>query len=133
MTLADAQAVRGGGTDDTLEQWGALAQLGVFVTDDVELFARYELGSTDTDQFRTNATALAATGEEDSIATVGLNWWPAGSKVKFVKFTADAGFAFTPLVDFNGTGSGYLPDYTPSAGDTNDGQWLVRTQMQFLF
>ena len=37
VTLADAQAVRGGGTDDTLEQWGALAQLGVFVADDVEL------------------------------------------------------------------------------------------------
>ena len=133
VTLADAQAVRGGGTDDTLEQWGALAQLGVFVADDVELFARYEMGSTDTDQFRTNATALSATGEEDSIATLGLNWWPAGSKVKFVKVSADVGFAFTPLVDFNGTGAGYLPDYTPSAGDTSDGQWLVRTQMQFLF
>ena len=133
VTLASAQAVRGGGSDDALEQWGALAQAGVFVTDDVEVFARYELGNTDTDKFRTAASALSATGEDNSIATVGLNWWPAGSKVKYVKFTADVGFAFDPLVDFNGTGAGYLPDYTESGGETNDGQWLARTQLQFLF
>jgi hypothetical protein len=133
VTLAGAQATRGGGSDDTLEQWGALVQGGVFVTDDVEVFARYELGDTDTDKFRTAASAQSATGGENGIVTAGFNWWPAGSKVKYVKFTADVGFAFDPLVDFNGTGAGYLPDYTAAGSDTNDGQWLVRTQLQFLF
>jgi len=133
VTLQGAQAVRGGGTSDSLAQWGAVVQGGVFVTDGVELFARYEMGDTDTDQFRTGATALEATGEEDSILTVGANWWPAGATMKYVKITADVGYAFDPLVDFNGTGAGYLVDYTESGGATSDGQWLIRTQLQLLF
>lgn len=71
--------------------------------------------------------------EDDRNPAVCRRWWPAGSKVKYVKFTADVGFAFDPLVDFNGTGAGYLPDYTELGGETNDGQWLARTQLQFLF
>lgn len=133
VTLQAPQAVRGGGTSDSLAQWGAVVQGGVFATDSVELFARYELGDTDTDQFRTAATALEATGEHDSLLTVGANWWPAGPKMKYVKITADVGYAFDPLVDFNGSGAGYLVDYTAAGGTGSDGQWLVRTQLQLMF
>jgi hypothetical protein len=133
VTLQDEQATRGGGTSDEMEQWGALVQGGVFVTDDVELFARYEVGSTDTDQFRVNATAISATGEENSILTAGVNWWPVGSKQKYLKLSADLGYSFDPLVDFSTTGAGWLPDYTDSGSVTSDGQWVLRTQLQFMF
>ena len=133
VSLYGAQATRGGGASDSLEQWGALAQGGWFVTDGVELFARYEMGDTDTDKFRTAATALLATGENNSVVTVGANWWPAGAKSKWVKISADVGYAFDPLVDFNGTGTGWLVDYTATGAATNDGQWLIRTQFQIVF
>ncbi|MFM7052319.1 MAG: porin [Planctomycetota bacterium] len=133
VTLHDAQPVRGGGTDDSLSQWGALVQGGVFVADDLELFARYEIGSTDTDQYRVQATALEANGEDLSLLTFGANWWPAGAKNRNIKISGDFGYAFDPVVDFAGTGAGWLTDYTASGGDTSDGQWLVRTQLQFQF
>jgi len=133
VLLQGAQAIRGGGSDDSLEQWGAVAQAGWFAAADVELYARYEMGDTDTDKYRTAASAAAADGEGDSIVTVGANWWPAGVKSKWVKFSADVGYAFDPLVDFNGSGAGWLVDYTASGAQTNEGQWLLRTQMQIQF
>jgi len=133
VTLQGEQPVRGGGTSDELAQWGALIQGGVFVADDTELFARYEVGNTDTDKYRTNLTAIEATGEESSIVTLGVNWWPAGASQKYLKVSADIGYAFVPLVDFNGSGAGWLPDYTASGGSTSDGQWVIRTQLQFMF
>lgn len=133
VSLQSPQAVRGGGTDDGLHQWGALVQGGVFVTDDVEAFARYEIGNSDTDQYRTQASALLASGEELSVATIGINWWLAGSKNKQVKWTTDFGFSFEPMIDFAASGADYLPDSTAAGGETNDGQWVIRSQLQFMF
>lgn len=133
VTLQDPLAVRDGGTNDELDQWGALVQAGVFMTDDVEAYARYEVGNTDTDQFRTNATATLANAEDDSILTVGVNWWPEGVKQKYLKLTADIGYAFTPIIDFSGSGAGWLPDYTDSGGVSSEGQWVFRTQLQIIF
>ena len=132
-TLQSAQAVRGGGTNDEINQWGAVIQGGVFVTDDIEAFARYEIGDSDDDQYRTQATALLASGQDLSVLTVGMNWWLAGSKNKQVKWTTDFGYSFEPLVDFAASGANYLPDYTASGGETSDGQWVVRSQLQFMF
>jgi hypothetical protein len=133
VSLSEAAAVRGGGTDDSLEQWGAVVQGGLFVADDVEIFARYELGDTDTDRYRTNAESLAANGDELSVATAGFNWWPAGSANRMLKFTLDFGYAFDPLVDFSSSGAQQLVDYTAEGGATSDGQWLLRSQLQFQF
>jgi hypothetical protein len=133
VSLQAAQPVRGGGTGDSLGQWGAVIQGGVFASDDVELFARYEMGNSDTDQYRTEATALLASGEDLSVATVGINWWVAGVKNKQVKWTTDVGYSFDPLVDFAASGADYLPDSTASGATTNDGQWVVRSQLQFMF
>lgn len=93
--------------------------------------ARSSGGARELRRGRSNEEVRKA--EDDRNPAVGRHWWPAGSKVKCVTFTAAVGFAFDPLVDFNGTGAGYLPDYTESGGETNDGQWLARTQLQFLF
>lgn len=133
VTLQDAQAVRGGGTDDSLSQWGALIQAGVFVTDSVECFARYEIGNTDTDKFRTSPTALQANAESNNALTVGFNWWPASVKHRGLKLTTDIGYAFCPVVDFASNGADWLPDYTAQNGGTNDGQWVVRSQLQLQF
>jgi hypothetical protein len=105
----------------------------VFVTDDVELFARYEIGNSDTDRYRTQATALQASGENLSVATVGINWWVAGSGNTRIKWTTDFGLSFEPLVDFAASGADYLSDFTTSGGETSDGQWVVRSQLQFMF
>ena len=133
VSLHAAQPVRGGASDDSLDQWGAVVQGGVFVTDDVELFARYEIGNSDTDRYRTQATALQASGENLSVATVGINWWVAGSGNTRIKWTTDFGLSFEPLVDFAASGADYLSDFTTSGGETSDGQWVVRSQLQFMF
>ena len=67
-------AVRGGGTGDAMTQWGVVAQGGVFVIDDLELYARYEFGNTDTDQYRTGTGSTLADLEKDSVVTVGVNF-----------------------------------------------------------
>lgn len=133
VSLTEDAAVRGGGVDDELSQWGAVVQGGVFVADDLELFARYEIGDTDTDKYRTQANSLEANADELSLATVGFNWWPAGSRNRMVRFSTDFGYAFDPLVDFASSGANQLPDYTAEDGPTSDGQWLLRSQLQFQF
>jgi len=133
VTLQDPQAVRGGGTDDSLSQWAALIQAGVFVTDSVEVFTRYELGNTDTDKYRTAATALEANAECNNMLTTGFTWWPAGVKNRGIKFATDFGYAFCPVVDFASSGADWLPDYTAQNGGTSDGQWVLRSQLQLQF
>ncbi|MEY4117595.1 MAG: hypothetical protein RLZZ116_923 [Planctomycetota bacterium] len=133
VTLQQEQAVRGGGTDDSLSQWGALIQAGVFVTDSVEWFTRYEIGNTDTDKYRTSPTALEASAEANNVLTTGFTWWPASVKNRGVKFVTDIGYAFCPVVDFASNGADWLPDYTAQNGATNDGQWVVRSQLQLQF
>lgn len=123
--------VRGGGTSDGMDQFGAIAQGGFFVSDDVELFARYEWGDSDTDQFRTALTSIHY--ENASIVTVGFNWFISGDHQ--LKWSSDFGYAFDPVGDFNVAGADWLLDVADTAGDgrSNDGQWVVRSQLQWLF
>ncbi|MFM7260421.1 MAG: porin [bacterium] len=132
VSLQEAQPVRGGGDSDELQQWGAVAQGGYFVTDDIEAFLRYEIGNSDTDKFRTAPGTLDAEGEELSLVTVGANWWPAGVKNR-IKISGDFGYAFSPIVDFAASGADWLPDYTAENGGTSDGEWVIRTQLQLTF
>jgi hypothetical protein len=125
--------VRGGGESDSIAQWGALAQAGLFVADDVEVFTRYEVGNSGTDEYRTSPTALLATGEELSLLSVGVNWWPTGYRNSQFKLTTDFGYSFEPLVDFAASAAGWLPDYTQADGATRDGQWVIRSQLQFVY
>lgn len=131
VQLAGDVAVRGGGTSDSMDQWGAVVQGGYFVSSDTELFARYEMGSTDTDQFRVADPGVDLDG--DSIVTVGLNYFIGGNKD--LKWTTDVGYAFTPIGDFNSSGGNWLSDVSSTAGNgfSNDGQWVIRSQFQLLF
>ena len=119
------------GESDAMNQWGAVVQGGVFVSDEIELYARYEVGDTDTDQFRTEEPGVEL--ELDSIVTAGFNYYVGGSKD--VKWTTDFGYAFTPIGDFASSGADWLQDFSGSTDDgfTNEGQWVFRTQLQLLF
>lgn len=130
VQLAGEVATRGGGTSDEMDQFGAVVQGGVFVSDEVELYARYEWGNTDTDKFRTGGGGVAER-ELDSIATVGMNWYIGGNKD--LKWTNDFGYAFDPVGDFNSSGADWLSDVNNDANRTNDGQWVLRSQIQLLF
>jgi hypothetical protein len=131
VALAGAAPTRGGGTSDSFGQWGVVVQGGVFVSDEVELFARYELGDTGTDRFRVSEPGVEL--KTASVATVGLNWYIGGSKD--LKWSTDVGLGFAPVGDFASSGADWLGDGSSTAGEgsTNDGQWVVRTQLQLLF
>ncbi len=81
---------------------GLLVQGGYFVSDQVEVFARYDALRLDSDSMRVPAASRTL-----NFATVGLNWFPIRDS-RAVRFTADA------VCAFNRTDA--LLD--PTAGDT---------------
>jgi len=117
--------------------WGWVAQGGVDVSDDAQVFGRYELGDI-TNFSAGSGGGMAAAGHRnghDSTLTLGVNYWPAGSKN--VKLTADWGYALSFLndggdvasADYVSSGNGWRAD----EDGTDGGQWLIRAQMQLLF
>jgi len=131
VMLQQGVAVRGGGLSDSMDQWGAVVQAGYYLNPEVELFARYELGNTDTDQFRVAEPGIEY--ETSNILTLGVNYFFGGAKD--VRWTTDVGYAFSPVGDFNSSGADWLQDGTSTTdnGFANDGEIVVRTQMQLLF
>ena len=105
--VSDVEAV------DDMDQYGLLIQGGVFVTEKIELFARYEWGDLD-----------MADVENLSIVTIGGNYFVAGHRVKL---SMDVGYSFNKMED-EWDYAGYQVD----ASD-QDGQVLIRTQAQLLF
>jgi len=96
--------------------WGFTLQGGVFVSDDVELVARYEYGDPDAD---TN---------DFSALTFGANWYLAQNTAKFgfnfgYAFDGIGGIWETPA-----SGNNWLAD-----GTGEDGQWMLQAQMSFSF
>jgi hypothetical protein len=102
----------------TSDKLGAMLQGGVFVSDPLELFARYEWGDLDGE---------GLVSDELSVATVGFNYFFAKHAHKL---SADIGYAFEPLDSkwSGGTSRGWIAD-APGA----DGQTVVRVQLQMLF
>lgn len=102
-----------GGLD--ADQYGIVLQGGVFLTDDFEIFARYEWSDFD------------ASGVEDlSVITVGFNkYWSKHN----LKWTTDIGYGINEVHPvFSATGVGWRAD----PGD-EDGQVVIRTQLQLNF
>ena len=124
-------ATRGGGSSDSMDQWGAVVQAGYFLNTQLEVYARYELGNTDTNKFR---TADSGTDLDSlSLISLGVNYFVGGNKD--LKWTTDVGYAVTPVGDFNSSGADWLTDGSSTAGNgfSNDGQWVIRSQFQLLF
>jgi hypothetical protein len=91
-----------------------VVQGGFHLTDEWELFGRYEHAWFDS----------AYDASDLSILTIGANYYIAGHNAKL---TADFGYAFNE-VDFGNTMAGWRGDM-----GTDDGQIVIRTQLQLLF
>jgi hypothetical protein len=97
----------------SMDPWGFTVQGGYNFTDEWEGYLRYEWADFD------------MAGVSDlSILTWGINHYFAGHQAKL---SADMGYSFNTLA-FGNTVTGWVPD----AG-TDDGQFLIRTQLQLLF
>jgi hypothetical protein len=102
--------------------WGAIVQGGFFLTDDWELFGRFEWADSDD-----------ATSEDLMIATIGVNkYWNKHG----LKWTTDVGYGFDAVESFWVSGSGNGAEragWRADASDEEDGQFVIRTQLQLLF
>lgn len=98
------------------DQYGAVVRGGVFVSDDIELYAMYEWGETG----MPNTSNLSA-------LTVGFNWFFHRNDIKW---SSDIGYGFNPVAaPWAGSGgTGWRAD---SPGE--DGQIVIRSQIQLLF
>lgn len=104
-----------GGAGDDIDILVAVVQGGVFITEEIELFGRFEWGDDDTP------------GTDDlNLLTVGLTrFWNKHD----LKWQLDAGYAFDAVSGtFASSGAGWRED---SSG--GDGQLVIRTQLQVSF
>ena len=98
-----------------VDQYGFFIRGGLFVMDDLELYAQYEWGDLDVDAI-----------EELQVITLGVNkYWDKHN----LKWQSDLGFAFDEVSSaWASDSSGWRAD---APGE--DGQIVVRTQVQLLF
>ena len=111
-TYADQDVPTGAPFGD-LEQSAILVQGGYYITDEWEGFLRYEWADLD-----------ATTLEDVNILTVGATRYFAGHNAKW---TTDLGFAMDEVSLAPGI-TGYRDD-----GPDEDGQVVIRTQLQIVF
>jgi hypothetical protein len=96
--------------DAGTETQGFTVSGGVFVSDDIELVARFENLEVDN-------------GPELNTLTGGANWYFAKNTAKL---GVEVGYAFDAIF----TSAGEYANWTES---TDDGQWVLRGQMSFSF
>jgi hypothetical protein len=126
-----------GGNSD-INSYGIVLQGGYFITDAIELFARWEWMSTQnttgaggttvaTDNISTNSATNAFV---NNIGTLGANWYMS----KNVKMTTDFGVSWNPVTFQNGLFGQNIAgaDYR-TEGANGGGQIVFRTQLQLLF
>jgi len=112
---------------------GAVVQGGYFLTDSLELIARYE-GLWVASEFGGGRPyqASAFNAQTLNIVTVGGNWYLEKNRLKI---TLDAGYAFNPLLFSSGLfGEGTAgANWRPSQTGEGSGEFVLRAQMQLLF
>jgi len=112
-----------GGT--TLDNYGAMVQGGIFVSDQIELFARWDAIFVDKDAGISPSTLHFATG--------GLNYY-ISPESHACKFTAQLGYAFNDTTPIFGSG-GLIEGNTRNAflGDSKKGEWTLIGQLQVVY
>lgn len=129
----------GGGTNavaqgvEDARSLGAVVQGGVFVTDAVELIARYEGLWVSSDRtFASLGAVNALNAQTLNIVTVGANWY---FKKNSIKLTTDVGYAFDPVLFSNGLYGESIAgaDWRPTQTGDGTGEVVFRAQMQLLF
>ena len=130
-TYAGGSVAEANGVNGALSL-GAVVQGGVFVSDSVELIARYEglwvASDFDPASYQTNAF----NAQTLNIVTVGANWYLEKNRLKV---TLDGGYAFNPLLFAAGLyGEGTAgANWRPSQTGEGSGEFVIRAQMQLLF
>jgi len=126
----DAETFPGNQPLGTRNPWGFLVQGGYFITDDVELFTRYEYGSLDASG---SLMGIPYADNDLSAITAGFNWFFAKNALKF---TLDYGISLNtlgrPAYGFEGYGSNSGAGYREDVPG-GEYQWSLRAQMQLLF
>ena len=111
FVYSDVDSGIAGATDAS--PWGLIFQGGFYLTDNWEIFGRYEL------------TDFDASGVDDlSAITLGVNYYFAGHNAKW---TTDLGFGLDPVPT-----AANITGWQSDAAD-EDGQIVLRTQWQILF
>lgn len=103
----------------TFTDWGFIAQGGIFVAPQWELFGRYDVVIPDGDR---------ATDDSMHTFTVGTNYYVT-PKSHAAKFTADLEW-FSATQNKTLAPSSTLTGLLPS---DQDGQWIIQLQMQIVF
>ena len=129
-------SIPGGNSD--INSYGIVVQGGYFITDAIELFARWEWMSTENTSGAggtTEATANVSTNTPNNafvnnIGTIGANWYMS----KNVKWTTDFGVSWNPVTFQTGLFGQNIAgaDYR-TEGSNGGGQIVFRTQLQLLF
>jgi hypothetical protein len=117
-----------------INSYGVVVQGGYFITDAIELFARWEWMSTaDGDNNAATDFVYANSANNafvNNIGTIGGNWYIS----KNVKFTTDFGVSWNPVVFQQGLFGQNIAgaDYR-TEGSSGGGQLVFRSQLQLLF
>ncbi|MDG2053167.1 MAG: hypothetical protein P8J86_00515 [Phycisphaerales bacterium] len=113
--------------DDKANPWGAVVQAGVFVTDDWEVYGRFQFLDYDEDMY-----------DDMYILAVGLNGYLGGTNN--IKWSTEVGYSFGKLsslaaAETSGAnnGAGYTNWYYDEKDKNKTGEWMVRTQLQLYF
>ena len=112
------------GAATSTDDYGAIVQGGFFVTDDWELFGRWDGIFPDDD---------ATSGDDFHTLTFGANhYFFPGSHA--AKFTADVQFSLEDQSGASAVTGFSVPDQsTGLLPATDDSQWMLRLQMQLVF
>ncbi|MCP4069488.1 MAG: hypothetical protein GY741_14535 [Phycisphaeraceae bacterium] len=111
------------GAGDTTSPWGVTLQGGYFVSEDAELFARYEYLN-----YNVKNNVNAQNVDKYNGVTFGVNYFFASG----VKFTTDFSWNLKSLSGTNNAAALNGAGFRPDVGD-NDNQWALRAQLQLLF
>jgi len=115
-----------------INNFGFVAQAGIFVTDQVELFGRWDSIFWDNDLVDGNGDSL----KNSHFLTAGLNYY-LSPESQAAKVTVDAIYAFETSIDGSGAGDGHeavLPTGNYGLlGEPKDGEIAIRAQLQVVF
>ena len=119
----------------SISSYGAQVQGALFVTDTIELFARWEWMETASTNSNASSPNINVNTASDSfvnnIGTIGGNWY---IHARALKFTTDLGVSWNPLTFQTGlfgdniAGANYRQE-----GVGGGGQVVVRSQLQLIF
>ncbi|MFM7808260.1 MAG: hypothetical protein ACKPEA_10095, partial [Planctomycetota bacterium] len=128
--------------NESINTYGAVVQGGYFVSDSVELFARWEWMNTAGTAENNPRSLNTPSGENitwlsaynsfvNNIGTVGFNWYLGGRNLKL---SGDFGVSWNPLIFQTGLfGDNIAGAEYRQEGIGGGGQLVARTQLQLVF